>query len=167
MIVRRATAGDAPVLRAMLGLAIDWRPGVRPRTAAQLMAAPDLARYVAGWPRVGDVGFVADDEQPVGAAWWRLFTADDAGYGFVDAATPELSVAVVPAARRHGIGTMLLEALVAEARRRGVPAISLSVEPDNPAAALYERLGFRPVGGTGGSLTMLRSLAPDEPRRTR
>ena len=61
--------------------------------------------------------------------------------------------------RRRGVGTRLLAALVAEAERSALPALSLSVEPDNPAARLYERLGFRTVGVNGGSLTMLLDLS--------
>jgi len=36
------------------------------------MADPALAHYVAGWPAPRDVGFVVDDDRPVGAAWWRF-----------------------------------------------------------------------------------------------
>ena len=164
MILRRATAADAVLLQQMLALAVDWRVGVAPRPVEELIAVPELARYVAGWPRDGDVGFVVEDgRRPLGAAWWRSFTEADAGYGFIDEATPELSIAVIPAARRQGVGTMLLGALLDEARRRATPAISLSVEPDNPAVVLYERFGFRPAGGTGGSLTMRWSAARDGP----
>ena len=52
-----------------------------------------------------------------------------------------------------------VRALIAEARRTGLPGLSLSVELDNPAIGLYERLGFSIVGLDGGAVTMLLSLA--------
>jgi [ribosomal protein S18]-alanine N-acetyltransferase len=49
--------------------------------------------------------------------------------------------------QRAGIGTRLLEALLAEADRHGVPAVLLEVAVDNaPAQRLYDRYGFEPVG---------------------
>lgn len=139
----------------MLAVAADWRPGARLRSIPELMAVPALAHYVADWPRKGDAGFVAEEGEPLGAAWWRLFTVDDGGYGFIDEATPELSIGVVPEARGRGVGTLLLRALIDAAQRSALPALSLSVERDNPAALLYERLGFQTVLPVGGSLTMV------------
>lgn len=156
--VRPATVGDRPFLAEMLALAADWRHGTRPRPVDEIMATPLLAHYVEGWPADGEAGFVAVGTGPVGAAWWRWFSRADRGFGFVDEQTPELSVAVVSSARGRGHGTRLLGALVAEARRRGVATLSLSVEADNPAVRLYRRLGFVAVGGPGGVLTMLARL---------
>jgi GNAT superfamily N-acetyltransferase len=93
----------------------------------------------------------------IGAAWWRLFPEHDRGYGFVDDKTPELSIGVVHEARRRGVGTLLLRSLIEEAQRSGLPALSLSVERDNPAVSRDERLGFEPVRHGGGSLTMVLS----------
>jgi ribosomal protein S18 acetylase RimI-like enzyme len=46
-----------------------------------------------------------------------------------------------------GVGTLLIRALEDRVRERGVPAVRLTVEHDNPrAAALYRRLGYREVG---------------------
>jgi ribosomal protein S18 acetylase RimI-like enzyme len=155
--IRPAGADDAPFLQQMLVLAADWRSGDPVRPVADVMAEPSLARYVAGWPREGDVGFIAEEERAVGAAWWRYFPRDDPGYGFVDEATPELSIGVVDEARGRGVGTLLLRALVGEARRRALPGLSLSVESDNPAVSLYERLGFVTVSAMGNALTLIRS----------
>ncbi|MGN6606780.1 MAG: ribosomal protein S18-alanine N-acetyltransferase [Jatrophihabitans sp.] len=54
-----------------------------------------------------------------------------------------LTVGVVPAARRRGIGQQLLDTLLDEARRRGAEQTVLEVRVDNePALALYRRNGF-------------------------
>ena len=56
------------------------------------------------------------------------------------------TIAVVPGARRGGLGRALMGALIAEARDRGVREIFLEVRADNQGArALYESLGFEPI----------------------
>src|SRR5262245_29438518 len=55
-------------------------------------------------------------------------------------------IGVVPAARRGGIGRVLMEALHAEARARGVERVWLEVIVENTQAlALYEQLGYEHV----------------------
>jgi ribosomal protein S18 acetylase RimI-like enzyme len=117
---------------------------------------PDLpvARYVNNWGRPGDAGLVAWEAGPIGAAWYRLFPSSAPGFGFVDESTPELTIAVVPSRRGRGYGAELLTSLLAQAAEDGFSAISLSVEPDNPALALYERHGFEKVGERGGAWVM-------------
>ncbi len=57
------------------------------------------------------------------------------------------NIATAKAARRRGIGTVLLEQLIAEGERRGAGAFSLEVRDSNvPAIALYERMGFQLAG---------------------
>jgi ribosomal-protein-alanine N-acetyltransferase len=49
--------------------------------------------------------------------------------------------------QRHGVGRDLLEALLAEAKRRGAAKILLEVAVDNaPAQRLYAKYDFEPVG---------------------
>ncbi len=159
--VRSAEATDGAFLAEMLVAAAFWRPGGPSGSVADVLDRPELAHYVAGWPRSGDLGVIAlEGRQPVGAAWLRFFPDRDPGYGFVDAGTPELAMGVATAWRAQGVGSRLLEELIDTARRRGLPAVSLSVEPDNRARRLYERTGFRRVGGSSGSLTMLLRLRP-------
>lgn len=157
--VRPAGAADADFLAEMLVAAAYWRPDGPRGSVTEVLSEPQLAHYIAGWPRVGDLGVIAlDEQQPLGAAWVRLLPESGPGYGFVDAATPELSMGVVRAWRGRGVGSRLLDALIATAREQGLPALSLSVKSDNRARRLYERVGFRPVGEVSGSLTMLLPL---------
>jgi ribosomal protein S18 acetylase RimI-like enzyme len=156
--LRPAGPADAAFLADMVLAAAFWRLDGPTGTVEEVMAEPQLAHYVAGWPRRGDSGVIAEDGGPVGAAWLRFFPDSDPGYGFVDAATPELSIGLMLQWRGQGIGTRLLDALLAQARGGGVRRISLSVEKDNPARRLYERLGFQAVGEVGGSLTLLLQL---------
>lgn len=57
------------------------------------------------------------------------------------------NVYVDPAGRGTGLARRLMQAAIAEARRRGLAAIVLSVSAGNlPAFRLYESLGFRVFG---------------------
>jgi ribosomal protein S18 acetylase RimI-like enzyme len=154
-MIRPGSRHDARFLRDMLHHAYYWRERV-----PQDPMEGSVQRYVMNWGRAGDAAVIALDEvgSPVGAAWYRLFKASEPGYGFVDEETPELSIAVVPSRRGKGFGDELLAELLAQARRDGFRQVSLSVEPDNPALRLYERHGFRKVGESGGSATMLATL---------
>jgi GNAT superfamily N-acetyltransferase len=144
----------------MLVEALNWNPAVPRLDRDVLLGSPENLRYIDGWQRRGDVGVIAEDPpgRPVGAAWFRLFTAADPGYGFIADHIPEVSIAVRSHRRREGIGTALLDALEAEAVRRGVSTLSLSVEPANPARDLYQRRRYRQVGESGGSQIMRLDL---------
>jgi ribosomal protein S18 acetylase RimI-like enzyme len=150
-MIRAAGPQDVRFLRDMLRHAYYWRMN----ESADL----PVARYVINWGRAGDEGLVAlDDANPVGAAWYRLFTRDEPGFGFVDESTPELTIAVVPSRRGKGFGHELMTGLLERARRAGYDALSLSVEKDSPAVSLYERYGFERVGENDDALTMVAEL---------
>jgi ribosomal-protein-alanine N-acetyltransferase len=57
------------------------------------------------------------------------------------------NVAILPALRGRGIGTMLMERVFEEARQLGAKRATLEVRASNTGARrLYERLGFRVTG---------------------
>jgi len=73
------------------------------------------------------------------------------GYAGLMVAPPDeawvQNIAVRRDAQRRGIGRALLEALLAEAARRGVRSMLLEVAADNaPAQRLYATYGFEPIG---------------------
>jgi ribosomal protein S18 acetylase RimI-like enzyme len=156
---RPAGAEDFTFLATMLGEAAVWRSDKPTPTADQVLADPRYAMYLEGWPRPGDYGLVAEQDGPLGAAWYRTYTEVSHGYGFVSEAVPELSIAVVASRRHEGIGRRLLIDLIKAGTAQGYPALSLSVNGDNPARGLYESVGFVPVEQHGSSWTMVRHAA--------
>jgi GNAT superfamily N-acetyltransferase len=151
-MIRKGSNADVSFMKSMLAHAYAWRVN-------QFEADIPLTRYVDNWGRPGDVAVMSTETgHRVGAAWLRLFSEDAPGYGFVDERTPELTIAVVPSRRRHGLGQELLDALLARAREEGHGAVSLSVEADSPAVAFYERNGFEAVRESDGGLVMRRDI---------
>ncbi len=108
----------------MLYEALNWHDGgaeARPPLDG-VLSKSENARYVADWGRAGDVALCALDrrDEPVGAAWYRRFSAGAPGYGYVADDVPELAIAVYPEFRRQHVGSLLLEraARASTARRR-------------------------------------------------
>ena len=153
LVLRRGGPQDARFLRDMLRHALYWRD----RVPGSL-----TSRYVRGWGRPEDTAVIAlEGGFAVGAAWYRLFTAAEPGYGFVDEETPELAIAVVPSRRGRGIGDALLKELYKRAKEDGYKAVSLAAERDNAALVSYyeQKHGFERVHEDGGdSVTMRRAL---------
>lgn len=144
--IRHLTSADEQLLRiATLGN-VNWAEDRF--TLRDVMDRPELAHYARLELARGDFGFAAEQaDRAIGAGWAVLLPAADAGYGFVNAQTPELSLWVQHDARGHGVGRHLLRLLKSEARRRGLPGLSLSVEAGNFAKHLYEDEGFKHVRG--------------------
>jgi ribosomal protein S18 acetylase RimI-like enzyme len=147
--------GDGFLIRVATWLNLNW--AADRFTLAQVDADPHLAAYHRTAPEFGLVSTA--EEQPTGVVWVTLFPREAPGYGFVRAGVPELSVCVLPGYRGAGLGAELLSGAVAEARRRGLPAVSLSVEEGNPARRLYERLGFLPAVSAADPGTLVLELA--------
>ncbi len=154
-----ANAQDLPFLRAMLYEAAFWRPDSPLPPKEEALGDPTLAVYLEEWGRPGDHGLVAHVAgSPAGAVWARRFDEHRRGYGFVDADTPELTIAVASAFRRRGLARCLLSAIIAQQRLAGTSRLSLSVEDDNPARTLYEQHGFVTHDAADGARTMTRAL---------
>jgi GNAT superfamily N-acetyltransferase len=149
-VIRPLIHQDEPILWEILyhGLSSAAKHELPPR---EMVRRPEISRYVEGWGRAGDTGFVAHDKNGIllGAVWLRRSTNESN-------ASPELALAVKPEHRRHGIGTALLTQLV-----RANPdqsEISISFVAGKPVLRLYERFGFKVVEERPDAVVMHRQV---------
>ncbi|MBN2415990.1 GNAT family N-acetyltransferase [bacterium] len=160
-IIREGTTEDLAFLKKMVYEAVFWSPTQEKMTIEELFRVPEISKLLKDWPnRIGDFSLIATDEEgiAIGAAWYRFFTKEDPGYGFVDSSIPELGIAMIKKHRGKGIGKELMIRILAYARSEGIDKISLSVDPNNYAFHLYESLGFKKVSESGTSWTMVKEL---------
>jgi len=151
-VIRPFQPADQAFLWDMLYESIFVAPDEEPPPRS-ILTDPHLSHYVeAMGSRPGDMAWVVEHDSGarLGAVWLRRLPATDPGYGFVDASTPELGIAVASGRRGRGVGSALLATALAAVGR-----CSLSVDARNPAMRLYERLGFVVVGGDARNPTML------------
>jgi ribosomal protein S18 acetylase RimI-like enzyme len=147
--IRPITPKDEPFLWEMLYEAAHMAEEGN-LTVQDAMNHPDLTKYVQNWGLKDDMGFIGtlvSSNQPVGAAWLRLLTGENPGYGYVDDQTPELAIAVLPEYRNQGIGSQLLTHLLAAAKA-SYQSISLSTRSSNTAVNLYHKLGWKTIAGS-------------------
>ena len=83
---------------------------------------------------------------------WLVATEGEKIVGYIGSQTVEgetdmMNVAVHPDYRRQNIALALVNGLIEALKKRGSHSLSLEVrESNNPAIALYEKLGFQQVG---------------------
>lgn len=124
-----------------------------PRTVLQ---EPSIQNYSKDFGKEDDFCLVSEVQgRLVGAVWVRILSGEVKGYGYVDAATPELAISVRREFRSKGIGTALLDAMLALLQAEGYAQLSLSVQKENPAFRLYTRLGFSVIDDKGEDFLML------------
>jgi ribosomal protein S18 acetylase RimI-like enzyme len=75
------------------------------------------------------------------AAWVRIM--DD--YGHVDEETPSFAISLYKDYRNCGIGTALMQNMLAVLKERGYTHTSLSVQKANYAVKMYQKVGFEIV----------------------
>ncbi|WP_368823107.1 N-acetyltransferase family protein [Kocuria arenosa] len=117
-------------------------------SATDVRTRPEFSHYTVVDPQRGDFGWVADaGKDAIGVVWAQYLPPDDPGYGFLAEDTPEVSLWVREDRRGRGMGRALLRRVQDDARARGVPRLSLSVEANNHARKLYLVEGFVDVPG--------------------
>jgi len=119
-----------------------YQAGIDTGDATFETTAPDWARFDRA--KLPDHRFVALDDDGTVLGWVAVSAVSDR---CVYAGVVEHSVYVAPEARGRGVGTALLDALIASTEAAGVWTIQSGIFPENGAsAALHRRAGFREVG---------------------
>lgn len=134
-----------------------WDPPPAPPRPREVLQHPAVRIYAEDWGRGADLGMVAVvDGRDAGACWMRLLP-EGVGLASVDAATPQLGIALETGFRRQGIGTRLMLEALGEAWRAGHRRVALTVHPENPAILVYERCGFEKAAVRRGYHLMIAS----------
>jgi ribosomal-protein-alanine N-acetyltransferase len=155
--IRAIKPGEYPFLWDMLFEAVFVPEGKQ--APARSVVEPYVARYLEDFGREGDLALVLDTgDELVGAIWARQFSEPHQGYGFVDAQTPELGMAIKEPYRGQGSGTRMIGQMCAALAQNGLKQVSLSVDKLNPAFRLYQRCGFTIVSDLGKGYTMVKKL---------
>ncbi len=120
-----------------------------------IIKQPELQVYVSDFGKKDDCCLVAEvDGGIVGAVWTRIM--DD--YGHIDDATPSFAISLYKDFRGQGIGTALMEEMLALLRESGYKKASLSVQKENYAYRLYLKVGFTIVDENGEEYIMVCNL---------
>lgn len=151
-IIRKIRLEEHDLLREFLYQAIYLPQGVEPPPRS-VIDLPELQVYIADFgTRPGDHCIVAEAAgKMVGAAWCRIME----DYGHIDSSTPSLAISLLPEYRGQGTGTQLLNGLLLLLREYGYQQASLSVQKENPALRLYQRVGFQIAAERGTEYLML------------
>ena len=110
----------------------------------------DPSRFLASWTEFENL-MILVESQVVGLL--RLMPEQD-GLGLRD-------LQVVPEHQGQGIGSWAVQQAQSIAASRGFPRLQLRVYEENPAKALYARLGFKTASVVGGTVHMVYELPPN------
>ena len=155
MELREIRDNEIELLQDFLYEAIFIPEGVEP-PARDIIEHPELKLYYEGFGKgMADYCIVADDDgRVIGAAWTRIMN----DYGHVDDDTPSFAISLYKEYRGQGIGTRLMENMLALLKEKGYERASLAVQKANYAVRMYEKVGFKTVGENDEEFIMVCEL---------
>ncbi len=137
--IREMTPAEYPLLEEFLYQAI-FQQDLEKLIPRAEIKNPELNVYIKDFGQMpDDYCLCAEvDKQVVGAVWVRIMN----GFGSVDQKTPEFAISILPEYRGQGIGTELMQAMLAYLKQAGYAQTSLAVQKENFAWRMYEKIGF-------------------------
>ena len=141
-IIREMREDEYPLLKEFLYEAVYVAKGAEPPDRS-ITDSPELQVYIRDFGRSRhDSALVAEvNGDIIGAVWVRIMN----DYGHIDDETPSLAISVLGPFRKSGIGTALLNDMIAKERAAGYSRLSLSVQKANYAVEMYRNAGFYAV----------------------
>ena len=153
--IRELKRDENKILDTFLYEAIFIPEGV-PAPSKDIINKPDLQVYVKDFgENKGDLCLVAQvADEIVGAVWVRIMN----DYGHIDDETPSLAISLYGEYRHLGIGTALMKAILHLLKEKGYKQTSLSVQKENYAVNMYQKIGFKVVSETEEEYIMVCEL---------
>ncbi len=145
--VRRASQPDVPVLAALSELVQQLHHAALPEEFKAPDARANVAFFTARLTEPSVTALLAESgADPVGYALTEQVRREESDFTVPRATLYVQHIAVIPAARRQGVGRRLMAAVDEEARRRGLDEVALDYWSFNTGAQqFYASLGFRAV----------------------
>ena len=155
MILRELKENEAELLQDFLYEAIFIPEGIEP-PARSIIEQPELKIYYENFGSGrADHCIVADDDgKVIGAVWTRIMN----DYGHVDDDTPSFAISLYKEYRGQGIGTRMMNEMLALLKEKGFERASLAVQKANYAVRMYENVGFRKIDENDEEFIMICDL---------
>ena len=124
--------------------------------AREIIELPELKIYYENFGTgTADNCIVADDDgKVIGAVWTRIMN----DYSHVDDDTPSFAISLYKEYRGRGIGTWMMNEMLAILKEKGYKQASLAVQKANYAVRMYEKVGFITVNENEEEFIMVCKL---------
>lgn len=154
-LIRKIKEEEYKLLEDFLYEAIFIPEGMEPPEKS-IINSPELKVYIEEFGKFkNDLCYVAELEgKVVGTVWVRIMK----DYGHVDDETPSLAISLYPEYRGMGIGTELMNGILMELKKKGYKQVSLSVQKNNYAVKMYQKVGFIIFNETEEEYIMINCL---------
>lgn len=155
MRLREIRENETELLKIFLYEAIFIPEGVNPPDRS-IIDQPELKIYYEdfGTGRADHCIIADDDGKAVGSVWTRIMN----DYGHVDDETPSIAISLFKEYRGQGIGTRMMNEMLALLKEKGYKHASLAVQKANYAVRMYEQTGFKTVNETEEEFIMVCDL---------
>lgn len=163
IIIRELKQSEITLLGEFLYHAIFQSEDIKP-LPKEIIKTPDIWVYIDKFGEYkNDFCLVAEvRNEIIGAVWVRILNGQIKGYGNIDSQTPEFSMSVLPDYRNKGIGTLLMQKMISVLIDRKYKQASLSVNKNNYAVSMYNKLGFQIIKERKEDYLMLLKLNTNE-----
>ena len=139
--IREIRKNEYPILSDFLYEAI-FIPEGMDKPPKSIIERPELQVYIKDFGKADDWCFVVEiKEKIVGAVWVRIMN----DYGHIDDETPSFAISLYAEYRNMGIGTALMRDMLEFLKNKGYKQTSLSVQKENCAARMYQKVGFEVI----------------------
>lgn len=125
----------------------------------EIIYKPELQVYIKDFgTQNGDYCLVAEvDNKIVGAVWVRIMN----DYRHIDNQTPSFAISIYKDFRNNGIGTALMNNMLALLKDQGYKRASLAVQKANYAVKMYKNVGFEIIDENDEEYIMICDFMED------